>query len=109
MDRDKIASVGIAVRGGIAFHGLALNYGPDLSFFDLINPCGLKGVRMTSMSRILKRNVSQKRLRDTISINLEHQFDLESKAWSLEYLMKRVHEEKSATQGGKAGHGLDPH
>ena len=37
----KIAAIGIKVRRWITFHGLALNVTTDLSFFDLINPCGL--------------------------------------------------------------------
>jgi len=49
-DGRKLASVGVAVRRGVAYHGLALNVGTDLDFFDLINPCGL-GCSMTSLAR----------------------------------------------------------
>jgi len=49
----KIASIGIAVRRWIAWHGFALNLSPDLSGFDNIVPCGLHGVRMTSLAREL--------------------------------------------------------
>ena len=48
----KIASIGIGVRGGITIHGFALNCNPNLSRFDLINPCGLGPGRMTSMTRL---------------------------------------------------------
>jgi lipoyl(octanoyl) transferase len=37
----KIAAIGIKVRRWITLHGLALNVSTDLTFFDLINPCGL--------------------------------------------------------------------
>lgn len=47
----KIASIGIAVRRWVAYHGVALNVRTDLSYFDLIVPCGLRGVRMTSLER----------------------------------------------------------
>jgi lipoate-protein ligase B len=47
---DKLGSIGIAVRRGISFHGLALNVNPDLIPFDWIIPCGLAGVKMTSMA-----------------------------------------------------------
>ena len=47
---EKIASLGIAVRQWIGYHGFALNVAPDMGFFDLIHPCGLPGVRMTSLS-----------------------------------------------------------
>jgi lipoate-protein ligase B len=51
----KIASIGIAVRRWVAYHGAALNVSTDLSYFDLIVPCGLRGVRMTSLERELGR------------------------------------------------------
>ncbi len=47
---DKIASIGIAVRRWVSYHGFALNVAPDLADFDLIHPCGLRGVRMTSLA-----------------------------------------------------------
>lgn len=46
----KIASIGIGVRRGITLHGFALNVGEDLSPFAAIVPCGLGGVRMTSVA-----------------------------------------------------------
>lgn len=45
----KIASIGIAVRGGITMHGFALNVAMDLAPFAAIVPCGLSGVRMTTI------------------------------------------------------------
>ena len=53
----KIASIGIAVRRWVAYHGVALNVATDLSFFDLIVPCGLTGVRLTSMAELLGRSM----------------------------------------------------
>ena len=47
----KLGSVGVAVRHGVAFHGLALNVANDLEPFTWINPCGLAGVTMTSLAR----------------------------------------------------------
>lgn len=49
----KIAAVGVAVRGGITRHGLALNVAPDLDHFRLLLPCGLAGRGVTSMEREL--------------------------------------------------------
>lgn len=45
----KLGSLGIRVRNGVSLHGLALNVDVDLSGFDLIAPCGMKDVRMTSL------------------------------------------------------------
>jgi lipoyl(octanoyl) transferase len=46
---DKIAAVGVRVRRWIAFHGVAINEEPDLSHFDGIVPCGIRGHGVTSL------------------------------------------------------------
>lgn len=50
VEGEKIASIGVAVRRWVGYHGFALNVSPALDGFDLIVPCGLHGVRMTSMA-----------------------------------------------------------
>ena len=47
----KIASIGVHLRRWLTTHGFALNVATDLTYFDGIVPCGLTGVRMTSMQR----------------------------------------------------------
>ena len=53
----KIASIGIGVRRWISWHGFALNVATDLRAFDAIVPCGLTGVRMTSMEALLGHSI----------------------------------------------------
>ena len=55
----KIASIGVAVRHWISYHGFALNIDNDLSAFKAIIPCGLPGISMTSMSKELGRTVDK--------------------------------------------------
>ena len=45
----KVAALGIRVRRGCTFHGLAFNIGMDLEPFHRINPCGYQGLQITSM------------------------------------------------------------
>lgn len=47
----KIASIGVHARDWVTWHGFALNVSTDLSFFDLIVPCGIQSVTMTSVGR----------------------------------------------------------
>ena len=53
--RTKIASIGVGVRSGWSFHGLALNVCTRLEGFSLIKACGLDGVQMTSMRAELEQ------------------------------------------------------
>lgn len=46
----KIASIGAAVRGGVTFHGFALDVSTDLGMFNLINPCGMPATPVTSIA-----------------------------------------------------------
>jgi lipoyl(octanoyl) transferase len=46
----KIASIGVGIRRWVTWHGFALNVGRDLSGFQAITPCGIDGVRMTSLA-----------------------------------------------------------
>ncbi|MEN9659197.1 MAG: hypothetical protein RL571_2662 [Pseudomonadota bacterium] len=46
----KIASLGLRIRNGCCFHGLALNVNMDLTPFDWINPCGYAGMRVTQLA-----------------------------------------------------------
>jgi lipoyl(octanoyl) transferase len=60
----KIASIGVGVRRWITMHGFALNVSSDLGGFQYITPCGLTGVRMTSLSLETGTNVSMRPVRD---------------------------------------------
>ena len=54
---EKIASIGVGIKRWVAHHGFALNVTTDLSYFDAIIPCALAGRRMTSMARLLGRDI----------------------------------------------------
>jgi lipoyl(octanoyl) transferase len=47
----KIASIGVHARQWVTWHGFALNVTTNLSYFDLMVPCGIPGVDMTSIAR----------------------------------------------------------
>jgi lipoate-protein ligase B len=64
IEKRKIASIGIAVRGGISFHGLALNVNTDLSYFKRIIPCGLTWAAMASMQKEIGRDVPMDQVKE---------------------------------------------
>ena len=52
VDGRKLASVGLRIRRGASFHGMALNVDVDLEPFSRINPCGYKELEMTDLHRL---------------------------------------------------------
>jgi lipoyl(octanoyl) transferase len=54
VDSKKIAALGLRVRRGYCFHGLALNVEMDLEPFDRINPCGYPGLEVTQMADFIE-------------------------------------------------------
>jgi lipoyl(octanoyl) transferase len=82
----KIASIGIHVRQWVTTHGFALNVVNDLAPFDLIVPCGISGVEMTSVARELgarpDAELEQRTARATVS-GFARVFDLEPDAAGL--------------------------
>jgi lipoate-protein ligase B len=60
---NKIGSVGIRIRHGISFHGLALNVNLSLEPFRWVRPCGLMGVGVSSLQQELARDISMETVR----------------------------------------------
>ncbi len=57
-DQGKVAAIGVRVARGVSMHGFSLNVSPDMSYFDHMNPCGIRDRPVTSMSHLLDRDVS---------------------------------------------------
>lgn len=66
----KLGSVGIALRHGVSFHGLALNVNLSMAPFGWINPCGMAGVSMTSIEGERKGPVDMKRVKEGLKTHL---------------------------------------
>jgi len=76
VDEKKMGSIGIAIRRGICFHGLALNVNLSLEPFQWVNPCGLQDIDMTSMAQELGREVSMNQVRHSMKRHTEAIFDV---------------------------------
>jgi len=66
--RSKIASIGIGIKRWVTYHGFALNINTDMSYFDIMVPCGIQNVQMTSIENLLKKNEEIERKRVDQSI-----------------------------------------
>lgn len=73
----KIASIGVHARDWVTWHGFALNVTTDLAYFDLIVPCGIQDVTMTSIARELPAaGVAFERVAQTATNALARLFEL---------------------------------
>jgi lipoyl(octanoyl) transferase len=74
----KIASIGVGVRKWVTMHGFALNVASDLSGFLNIIPCGLSGVRMTSISSEAEEEVTVETVGERIVPYLRGSLEVEA-------------------------------
>lgn len=72
----KIASIGVHARDWVTWHGFALNVSTDLSYFDLMVPCGIQAVTMTSIEKETGRAASMAEVEEEVEKALGTVFDL---------------------------------
>ena len=69
LEEAKIAALGVHISRAVASHGVALNVNNDLTFFDLIVPCGIASKPVTSMAEQLGRAVPMQEVAEALSRN----------------------------------------
>lgn len=79
IDDRKIASVGLNVRRWVTMHGIALNIDPDMSHWDLINPCGMADAEMTSMAAEAGKQVAFQEVLDAFSFHFGRVFECDTR------------------------------
>jgi lipoate-protein ligase B len=85
VEGDKIAAIGIAVKSSwTTMHGFAFNISPDLSHYSFIVPCGIVGRGVTSLAKILGRQVGRQEVQERLIRYFGEVFDVTCRAVSLE-------------------------
>ncbi len=74
---EKVASIGVGVKRWITYHGFALNVNTELSYFDMIIPCGIPGTKITSIKKILgdRENINMIKVESSIINAFSKVFD----------------------------------
>ena len=81
VDGQKLASIGLRIRRGSSYHGLALNVAMDLEPFRRINPCGYRGLQVTDL-RTLGVPADSQTVAHWLAPHLLRALDLPAAAWS---------------------------
>ncbi len=76
----KLAAIGVRVSRWITHHGFALNVDTDLSYFDLIVPCGITDKRVTSMKKLLGRDIDRDVVEDALARSFSRVFGAQNDA-----------------------------
>ena len=87
LGEQKIASIGIGIRRWVTFHGFALNVDPNLSYFNDIIPCGLHGVRMTSMAQALGHPIALDKVKSRLAEIFTQTFGYKDTVWNTSSLI----------------------
>ncbi|MFL0803740.1 MAG: lipoyl(octanoyl) transferase LipB [Agarilytica sp.] len=77
VDNKKIASLGLRVRKGCSYHGVAINVCADLKPFQQINPCGYQGLEMVNINDVSERILSVRDVKTGYINKIAEQLNLE--------------------------------
>ncbi|QKX17530.1 lipoyl(octanoyl) transferase LipB [Microbulbifer sp. YPW1] len=78
---NKIASIGLRVRRGCSFHGIAINIDMDLGPFLRINPCGYAGMQMVQMAEIVQPTPAWEAVAKSFVAALQQKLQLPEASW----------------------------
>ena len=72
---EEIAAIGVSIKKWVTMHGFALNVNSNLESFSLINPCGISGKRVTSISKLLSQDVPMELVIGRVTEHFSEVFD----------------------------------
>ncbi len=87
---EKVGFTGVRIVGGTTMHGFSLNVNNDLSPFNMIVPCGIENITITSLSKLLKTNIDIKKTTDLIVRNFNTVFKIKTHIASVEEVLEKI-------------------
>ena len=78
--KKKIGSIGIGLSRWVSYHGLSVNINADLSYFSMIRSCGIKGVEVTSLARLLGKTADMGSVKEKLAAAFDEIFKFSQKS-----------------------------
>ncbi len=86
----KIGFIGVGIGGGTTMHGFSLNVNNDLSPFNMIVPCGIENITITSLSKLLNTKIDIRETTGLIVRNFNNVFKTKTHIASVEEVLERI-------------------
>ncbi len=90
VDNAKIGFIGVRMSFGYAMHGFSLNVNNDVSPFNHITPCGIQGVRITSVQELLNTSVNIEDICDVLARHYSDVFQIQMVPIENEIMSQRI-------------------
>ena len=90
VNKAKIGFIGVRIVLGYTMHGFSLNVNNDLSPFNFITPCGIQGVRVTSIQELLNKNINMKEVYDKLANHFSDVFHIQLIPIGMKVIIKRM-------------------
>jgi lipoate-protein ligase B len=86
----KLASIGVAVKSWVTYHGFSLNVNTNLTYFGKIRPCGLESTTITSMEKLTGKKIEIQAVKRRLALGFKDVFQRDLRATSLETISSQL-------------------
>ncbi len=90
----KIGFIGVRLAQGFTMHGFSLNVNNDLTPFTLITPCGIQGIRVTSMRELLGVSVDEEKVCEITARYYAEVFEIQLTTVAMDVIAQQIYAEK---------------
>jgi lipoate-protein ligase B len=94
---EKIMAIGVGVKKWVSFHGLAFNVNTDLKYFRFIHPCGIDDRGVTSLARLLQKEIPMEEVKEALFHHFSSLFETELVRMHEAEILEVMHEREKET------------